>query len=151
MRDKWAALAGWVVHYKQVKNNRSDELCLLIWSGTHNKRTYTHIHIISEYTAACFSVSLSGSQEKHEALETGFTKGKVQGDTDERRETNNEKKRKETQPQAHHKGKSIWFHHRVFKNDHISSKKKKNTYFMHFINIWSPTHDTREFNIAATK
>lgn len=150
MRDKWAALAGWVVHYKQVKNNRSDELCLLIWSGTHNKRTYTHIHIISEYTAACFSVSLSGSQEKHEALETGFTKGKVQGDTDERRETNN-RNRKETQPHAHHKGKSIWFHHRVFKNDHISSKKKKNTYFMHFINIWSPTHDTREFNIAATK
>lgn len=91
MRDKRAALAGWVVHYKQVKNNRSDELCLLIWSGTHNKRTYTHIHIISEYTAACFSVSLSGSQEKHEALETGFAKGKVQGDTDERRETNNEK------------------------------------------------------------
>lgn len=49
--------------------------------------THTHTLIISEYTAACFSASLSGSQETHAGLETGFKKEKVQGDIDKRRET----------------------------------------------------------------
>ncbi len=50
-----------------------------------NPYIQTRTHRI--YTVACFSASLSGSQETHAGLETGFTKGKVQGDTDKRRET----------------------------------------------------------------
>lgn len=59
------------------------------------RKPYIRTHALSHtrtqhlriYSVACFSASLSGSQETHAGLETGFTKEKVQGDTDKRRET----------------------------------------------------------------